>query len=206
LLSEPDNDPNKKNEEGDTALHIAITRTDLIVRPNDNFTFFIEPSYLDIFKELVTNKRLDLSAKNNNQETPFDIAVRTYCWCFFDGIENLDGEKPYLGASARETMNTIAQLIKNLMIQIILRLSSDEMILNGKYYSENPEQKQYCIKNLVQIYTKEETSNSFEDGFFRAMDKWIYPELKDLISTAKLDPRYTIANHSACYRSIAILK
>jgi hypothetical protein len=157
---------------------------------------------------LVTNKRLDLSAKNNNQETPFDIAVRTYCWCFFDGIGNSDGEKPYLGASARAEVNTIAQLIKNLIIQINLRLPSDEMILNGKYYSEKPEQKQYCIKNLVQIYTKEKTSNYLADMFFREMDKWIYPELKDLISTAKLGPRYedTIANHSACYRSIAILK
>jgi hypothetical protein len=159
---------------------------------------------------LVTNKRLDLSAKNNNQETPFDIAVSTYCWCFFDGLENFDfdKEKPFLGASERAKVNTVAQLIKNLIIQINLRLPSDEMILNGKYYSKNPEQKQYCIKNLVQIYTKEKTSNYSADMFFRAMDKWIYPELKDLISTAKLGPRYedTIANHSACYRSIATLK
>jgi ankyrin repeat protein len=35
LLSQPDIDPNTKNKEGDASLHIAITRTNLIVRPND---------------------------------------------------------------------------------------------------------------------------------------------------------------------------
>jgi hypothetical protein len=52
LLSEPDNDPNKKNEEGDTALHIAITRTDLIIRPNDNFTFFYRTELFRYFQRI----------------------------------------------------------------------------------------------------------------------------------------------------------
>lgn len=173
LLAESDIDPNEQDEQGNTPLHAAIEHRESAAWQFSN--------YLALLERLLNHPRIDLYLKNNQSETPFDVAVRCYCCDDYNGGDYIYSRS--IKAQKWGVGNVIRFLIQAMRNQSM----SNEAVLSKKYYSEIEEEHQQCMANLV---VNLQINGESRDYFTEKMKDYAYPEIASIIQKKLQEIKY----------------
>lgn len=174
LLAQSDIDPNEQDDQGNAPLHVAIEHREQAAFSN----------YLAILKRLLNHPRIDLYLKNNQSETPFDVAIRCYC-C--DDYNNADDIYSRIYSRYMKSQKWVVSNVIRLLIQAMKNQStSNKAVLSKKYYSETEEEHQQCIANLMVNLRV----NGDRDYFTEIMKDFSYPEIVTIINKAHQQTEY----------------
>jgi hypothetical protein len=148
LLSQPEINPNEQDEQGNTTLTLLIESSEEVI---DNWFFHRQEGNQAIKRNrlilgyLLDHPHINFFSKNNRQETPFDVAVRVYCHDYY----NCSDDVRSIAYKVRKKL--VGYYITGLLMAMKEQSPSNEMDLSEKYYSENVEQQDITIENLIHI-------------------------------------------------------